>query len=542
MSFPNRNNPYNFDEFLEWRNHFNFLQDDEFLKKVIQHYAADLSEEAYADLDRFSQTLSSSWQHLADLSGRHEHAPSMLHFDGHNNRIDRIVRPPSTLQLEAEVWQQGVFSESVDPWVRFIKIFLLCQLGESGINCAHCCTGGLIMILEKFADSPELHNILQHLKEGRLGINPADAQRGSQKEYGIGAQFLSEIQGGSDVAANAVEAVRTDEGWRIYGTKFYCSAAHADYAVITAKPTDSENVGVFVVPSWLPGNKEKEIRNHYSINKLKTKLGTRELPTAEITYQGALAYPVGDLKRGLANIVGIVLSHSRFITGLSAGAQITRIAREAKCYSEWRSAFGVTIKDFGLVAMQIEDLDRKAKLCTAGAFKLQQQIHTLEQIDRGHKKSPGELEEKQARFHVRLLIMLQKLVACTDSANISETAMSIFGGHGLMEDFSALPRMYRDAITLNGAWEGPRNLLLTRIYMDLQAACSWYNPEDFVANLLPQTEALTVQRLSKELNDVLDHPSLVSNDATTIAICRRWNQWCSDLFHAYQEEAVQVLS
>lgn len=535
MSLPNRNNPYNFSEFLEWRNNFDFLQDDGFLQKVIQHYAIDLNEEAYLDLKRFSHELSAHWQHLADLSGSHENAPRMVHFDGHNNRIDRIVRPPSTLQLEDAVWKEGVFSESVDPWVRFIKIFLLCQLGESGINCAHCCTGGLIMILDKFADTPELKQILQHLKEG-------DQQQEEQKSFGVGAQFLSEIQGGSDVAANAVEAVQTEEGWRIYGTKFYCSAAHADYAVITAKPSDSENVGVFVVPSWLPGNKEKEIRNNYSINKLKTKLGTRELPTAEITYQGAVGYPVGDLKRGLANIVGIVLSHSRFVTGLSAGAQITRIAREAKRYSEWRSAFGVTINEFGLVAMQIEDLDRKAKLCTAGAFKLQQQIHTLALIDNGDMESPGEIEEKQARFHVRILIMLQKLVACTDSASISETAMSIFGGHGLMEDFSALPRLYRDAITLNGAWEGPRNLLLTRIYMDLQAACSWYSLEEFVANMLSKTKASSVQGLSKELNEVISHPTLVSNDPETIAVCRRWDQLCSDIFHAYQEEAFGELN
>lgn len=527
MSLPNRNNPYNFDEFLSWRNEFNFLDDDSYLKKVIAHYAGELSDEIQQDLSRFAQRLSSHWQHLADESGRHENAPHMVHFDGHNNRIDRIVRPASTLQLEQEVWQEAVFSEAVDPWVRFIKIFLLCELGESGINCAHCCTGGLIMILERFADTPELQRILHHLKEGNAG------------GYGIGAQFLSEIQGGSDVAANAVEAVQTDQGWRIHGTKFYCSAAHADYAVITAKPTGSHHVGVFVVPSWLPGDKQKERRNSYTINKLKTKLGTRELPTAEITYNGALAYPVGDLERGLANIVGIVLSHSRFVTGLSAGAQITRTAREAKRYSEWRQAFGVTINQFGLVAMQVQELEQLAARCTAGAFKLQSEIHRIEQIERGAVVNPGETLLEQARFHVRILIMLQKLVACDDSARSNETAMSIFGGHGLMEDFSALPRLFRDATTLNGAWEGPRNLLLTRIYMDIQAAAGWYKPSELIANLLPTTDADQVSDLAQELDTVLQHKSLTAADQDTIQMCQRWNQLCCDLFHAYQEEAVR---
>ncbi|GAH17671.1 unnamed protein product, partial [marine sediment metagenome] len=40
-------------------------------------------------------------------------------------------------------------------------------------------------------------------------------------------------------------------------------------------------------------------------------MGTAELPTAEITYNGAVAYPIGPLEKGLADIVGIVLSLSR---------------------------------------------------------------------------------------------------------------------------------------------------------------------------------------------------------------------------------------
>ncbi len=82
-------------------------------------------------------------------------------------------------------------------------------------------------------------------------------------------------------------------------------------------------------------------------------------------------------KSGLANIVGIVLSHSRFVSGISAGSQLTRIAREANRYSEWRTAFDVTIGGFALVRMQIEQLELCAKRCTAGAFKLQHDILSL---------------------------------------------------------------------------------------------------------------------------------------------------------------------
>ena len=95
-----------------------------------------------------------------------------------------------------------------------------------------------------------------------------------------------------------MEAEPDGRYYRVYGSKFFCSAVHADYAVVTAKVTGSEKVGTFIVPSWLPGDKEKEKRNGYVINRIKWKLGTVELPTAEIDFQGALAYPIGPTDRG----------------------------------------------------------------------------------------------------------------------------------------------------------------------------------------------------------------------------------------------------
>ncbi len=139
-------------------------------------------------------------------------------------------------------------------------------------------------------------------------------------EYAIGAQYLSEVQGGSDVLENLLEAVQEENQWRIYGTKFLCSAAHSDYAAVTAKPVGSEKVGIFIVPSWMPGNKEKEIRNNYTIDRLKDKLGTCELPTGEITYNGSIAYPIDPLDQGLKIVTGIVLTHSRITVGVGAVA------------------------------------------------------------------------------------------------------------------------------------------------------------------------------------------------------------------------------
>src|SRR5690606_15863478 len=137
-----------------------------------------------------------------------------------------------------------------------------------------------------------LQHILQHCTEGIDG------------DFGVGAQFMSEIQSGSNIPANILQAIPTDDGHEVlYGNKFFCSAAHADYTVVTARVKDTGHIGLFVVPSWLPGDKTKFKRNGAVINRLKRKLGTCELPTAEIDYDGAIAYPVGPIERGVANAV-----------------------------------------------------------------------------------------------------------------------------------------------------------------------------------------------------------------------------------------------
>ena len=56
--------------------------------------------------------------------------------------------------------------------------------------------------------------------------------------------------------------------------------------------------------SWCPRPDEGSWqRNGYTIDRLKDKLGTRELATAEVTFDGALAYPLGAPDRGIANLV-----------------------------------------------------------------------------------------------------------------------------------------------------------------------------------------------------------------------------------------------
>lgn len=525
MIFPARDNPYSFDAFLQRRNGFDYYADDPFLQRIVRYHGGKDWEKINAAVRRLSATASFRWRDMADAAARPENRPFLLHYDGHHHRIDRIVRPPQTTIMEREVFAEALFSRRIDPLERLMKMFVIYQNGEACVACPLVCTEGLVALLEAFVDTPETQEILAHCRDGIAG------------DFGIGAQYLSEIQGGSDIPANVLEAVQEDGTWRLFGTKFFCSATQADYAVVTAKPRGTEKVGLFVVPSWLPGDKEREIRNGFTIDRMKWKMGTSELPTCEITFRGALAHPIGPIDRGLANVVGIVLTYSRLTVGLSGAASMTRAAREARQYGEFREAFGRPILQFPMVAGQIEELAKYARRSTAGAFKLYGEFGKLEgKVKVGVRQDdPPQLRRK--RFEVRELVMLQKITASRDAVDQLRLAMSIFGGHGVMEDFSALPRLYRDA-AVNELWEGPRNVLLSQIHRDLQKARDWYRPSAFVENVLSGAEKSAACELAEEAEELVAFKSLDEISEPAVQTCRRWNSFCHRLFHAYQDLAL----
>jgi len=544
-----RNNPYDFDDYLFVRDNYNYYKDDQFLQALVKHYIPDDDlEEIDRDLKALSEYVSFRFRDLAEDANELENrlkVTKVKHYDAHNHRIDRIERCGETETLEKEIFSLGLFDPTRNSaWSRFAKMFLLYQNSEAGVMCPIACTHGMVEFLNKYEDKldPEARKILHHVRNGIEG------------DYGVGAQFVSEIQGGSDVPANLVEVIfEKEEGedgisncWRLYGQKFFCSAVHADYAVVTAKPKgfpSSTRVATFLVPSWLPGNKEKEIRNSYTIDRLKPKMGTSELPTAEITYNGAVGYPIGPLEKGLANVVGIVLSISRLHVAFGMAAAALRIAREATLYAQFREAFGVPVSNFPLMINQINDLNQYAKRAAAGAFKIYSEyiyfdeklisgIRNLQEIDN--------MKERRRRFRLRELIMFQKIVVADDAPAMTRMAISFFGGHGVMEDFLSFPRFFRDSIIME-LWEGPRNVLLTQIHRDFQRVAEWYSADEFIKDLLDGLEKERVQDLAMRFQKIISHDSLLKADEETLQLCRDWQSLSNEIFHAYQDLAFKEM-
>jgi alkylation response protein AidB-like acyl-CoA dehydrogenase len=520
-------NTYTFDAFVEKRDNLDWYRDEPFLQKAVKHFTATRYEQVHKKIMGFSPTVSNEWNRLAERTARPEVRPYMLHFDAFNHRIDRVVRPMEVHKLEQGVFGEGLFSSQMEPWESFVKRMLIHQLGEAGVTCPMTCTHGLIALLDQFPNEeyPELQEILQHSKEGIYG------------EFAIGAQFMSEIQGGSDLPANLLEAVPEGKNYRLYGNKFFCSVAHADYSVVTAKVTGTNKVSTFIVPSWLPGDKEKEKRNGYQINRIKWKMGTSEVPTGEIQYNGALAYPIGPLDKGVAVAVGIVLTLSRLEIGIACAGFMLRASREAKLYSDFRTVFGKKVKDYPLAASKLKRIENAAERTTAGAFKVYDLFLKLEQPLNPGIKSNHPLEVQKQLFNLRELILLQKMCVTNEGAEVLREAISVFAGHGVMEEFSSLPRIFRDVV-VNEQWEGPRNLLLTQVYRDLQRVSEWYAPADFVESVLEGASRETIKQFTEQLEDLLQRPVLGEVSEAAIEAAEEWDSYCDSFFKTYQRIAL----
>ena len=116
MTLPDRNNPYSFENFLSILHSFDFYADDPFLQKTLKHFTGEEFNELDRRLRLFSPKVSFRWRPLSDTGGNPRHLPYVQHYDAYNRRIDRIVRTAETLQLEKEIFGEGLYSSRVTPW------------------------------------------------------------------------------------------------------------------------------------------------------------------------------------------------------------------------------------------------------------------------------------------------------------------------------------------------------------------------------------------------------------------------------------------
>jgi ATP-dependent RNA circularization protein (DNA/RNA ligase family) len=136
--------------------------------------------------------------------------------------------------------------------------------------------------------------------------------------------------------------------------------------------------------------------------------------------------------------------------------------------------------------------------------------------------------------------MLCKIAVADEAPALIRLAISFFGGHGIMEDFIALPRFHRDSMIME-LWEGPRNVLLAQIHRDLQRVAEWYSAEDFIKDVLEGAEKSIIEPLAKKFARIISHDTLLRSDEITLNICKDWQELSTEIVRVYQEQALVEL-
>ncbi len=65
----------------------------------------------------------------------------------------------------------------------------------------------------------------------------------------------------------------------------------------------------------------------------------------------------------------------------------------------------------------------------------------------------------------RTAVNVAKYVCSTDAGLAVHHAIEVLGGNGTIEDFSPLPRLYRE-VPVQESWEGPHNTLMAQLLRD----------------------------------------------------------------------------
>ncbi|MFT5507520.1 MAG: acyl-CoA dehydrogenase [Hyphomicrobiaceae bacterium] len=438
--------PANLDGWIAGDCHgLNFFEIDHSLRSLLPLYMDDAALKHMAPhFDRLGAIAGDQLDDLARAADRH--VPQLHARNARGQDEDWIEFHPSYREMERLGYGEfgihcmsrrgGVFDwpEKHVPISKYVLQYLFTQ-SEFGLMCPISATDTSSMLIERYGDEATKARFLP-------GMRTQDMTTILK-----GAQFMTEKTGGSDVGNIELEARYENGEWRLYGEKWFCSCADGDVALLLARPEGAADgtggLGLFALPRHL----DDGTRNDYRIVRLKPKLGSRSMASGEIKFDGAVAYPLGQVgpgrNPGLKRMMDQV-NMSRLSHGVRAAGMMRRCLNEALVVSGQRIAFGERIARKPLLRRQLMKLMVPTEQALSMVLYTAVKLHEAEQGD------------AKAERLVRILTPLLKFRTARDNVDVATGAMEVRGGNGYIEDWINA-RLVRDA-HLGVLWEGTSNI------------------------------------------------------------------------------------
>ncbi len=385
---------------------------------------------------------------LFDLEAQHRHElPRLVQWDAWGNRVDRIEVTPLWAEAARIAAEKGVVATAYERKhgaLSRIHQFALAYLFDGSTHvytCPLAMTDGAAKTLRTHvtSDPSAEHRALVDRAVGHL------LSRDPRQAWTSG-QWMTERTGGSDVATSETVARRDGDTWRLYGTKWFTSATTSQMALTLARPEGNppggRGLALFYVELRDAGGRLRNIQ----VNRLKDKLGTRMVPTAELLLEGTPAVPLAGLDGGVKNITPM-LNITRTWNSVCACSGMRRGLALSADYAHKRSAFGSPLSDKALHVDTLAGVAAEHE----GALLL-----TFRAVELLGREEDGSLSEEEAAL-LRLLTPIVKAVTGKQAVAAASELVESFGGAGYVED-TGLPRILRDAQVLP-IWEGTTNVL-----------------------------------------------------------------------------------
>jgi acyl-CoA dehydrogenase len=374
--------------------------------------------------------------------------PTLTQWDAWGNRIDHIELTPLWRVAEKIAAEHGVVATAYEQkHGRFSRVHQ-CALAylftpsTDIYSCPLAMTDGAARTLINSGNQALISQAVPHLTTR----NP--------KEFWTSGQWMTELTGGSDVGTSETIAKQDltrdskpeTRNWLLYGRKWFTSAANSQMALTLARPEGNPTGGRGLALFYLEMRDEHGRLRNISIDRLKDKLGTRKVPTAELTLDGTPAQLVLGTTDGVRNITP-VLNITRLWNGISAVSLMRRSIALALDYAHKRTAFGAPLSEKPLHMDTLAGMQAE----TEAAFQLAFFVAELT-----GRAEVFEIDEEQTLL-LRLLTPLMKLTTGKQVVAVCSEALEAFGGAGYVED-TGLAVLLRDAQVLP-IWEGTTNVL-----------------------------------------------------------------------------------
>lgn len=373
------------------------------------------------------------WGRLAE-----EHPPTLRTHDRSGHRVDEVSYDPSYHSLMKTAVENGLHAA---PWaddragahVARAAGFIAWSAADAGHGCPVSMTYAVVPALRREPELAARYEPLLTTRSYDPSSRPAPEKAGL-----VAGMSMTEKQGGSDVRANTTRAVPQPDGsYRLTGHKWFTSAPMSDLFLVLAHAPDG--LTCFLLPRVLPDG----TRNAMHLQRLKDKLGNHSNASAEVEYDGATVWRVGEEGRGVRTIVEMVnLTRLDCILGTTAGMRVGTMA--AVHHATHRAAFGRALVDQPLMRVVLADLAVETEAATTVALRL---AGATDRVARG--------DESEAAFR-RLALAVSKYWVCKRGPVHAAEALECLGGNGYVEE-SGLPKLYREAPLLS-IWEGSGNV------------------------------------------------------------------------------------